>query len=108
MSFDVQPRSRVAELGAGAEPGDVVERHLAALLEVVVEDLLVDASELLVVDPHHELLVQLEAARVEVHRADGDRLAVDDHRLGVEEALVVQVDVRSGLEQRLARTTWPR
>ena len=99
MSFD-QPRSRVDELGAGAQPGDVIERHLVALLEVVVEDLLVDAGELLVVDPQHELLVQLEAPGVEVHRTEGDSLAIHHHRFGVEEALVVEVHVRSGLQQR--------
>ncbi len=55
----------------------------------------------LVEDPHHELLVQAQAADVHVHRADSADHRVDRDGLGVEEAGLVEVDVRAGAQQRL-------
>lgn len=107
LSFGSQQQVReqagggVAEAARPVPAVDVGQGQGDAVLEVRLEDLLGAAGGVDVVDPHHGLLVEAQAADVEVQRADARGLPIDGERLGVEEALLPAVDVDARLQQLL-------
>ena len=69
-----------------------------ALLHVAAEDVGHHGGEVAVVDEGVDFEVVLEAAEVHVGRADDGQSVVDEQQLRVEEARLVEVDLRPGLE----------
>ena len=74
------------------------ESELGALLKVFEEDIAHPAVEVAVIDHEAAFEIVFEAPEVEIGRADGRNVVVDDHALGVKHPRVVEIDLDAGFQ----------
>ena len=100
-----QPRERVrAPLSNPLQPGAPskgLERDLLGVLQVIEKDLIHVMTDRSIEHHQGRLVVERHRAVIEVHRAHGGPLAVNDERLGVERAGLPLVEPYARCKQRV-------